>query len=203
MATYFAAKTPAEVVERVWSLDDSPQSVSTSADGITVDSATVEDDGITFVLSGGTAAATATVEATATYADGLTRSETFYVPVIESAAQIADTARDYINFALRKVVGIGDDASPEEFDDALERLNGLVAAWRAGGADIGASFPITAGSVIYCPDYAAQALRYNLLLDCYSLTDAKPTAMDVERARRGLQLVKHRNLPADRSTDFY
>lgn len=208
MAFILAAKVPTEVVERRWTVpvdaDDAPSSVTLSATGVTVDANEFIGDELVLTLSAGTAAATGSIVATVTTDQGRTLVETLYIPVIASAAQIADTARDYVNFALRKVTGNGVDPDSAELDDALERLNALVAAWRAGGADIGAPFPLTANSVIYCPDWAASALRFNLRVSCHDHYDAPITAFDANEARRGLQLIKHMNLPADREgADFF
>lgn len=207
MAFILAAKVPTEVVERRWTVPvdegDAPASVSLSATGITVDADEFDGDELVLTLSAGTAAATGSIVATVTTDQGKTLVETLYIPIIASAAQIAATARDYVNFALRKIVGNGVDADSVELDDALERLNALVAMWRAGGADIGAPFPITAGSIIYCPDWAVSALRYNLLMECAPLYGAEPTATEAMNARRGLQLVKHMSLPANRAGSDY
>lgn len=205
MAAFLAAKVPAEVVERRWSVpvdsDDGAKSVAVTASGVTVDASSIEGDEVVLTLSAGTAAATGSVVVTVTTEQTRTLVETLYIPIIASAAQIADTASDYCNFALRKIVGMGNTPDTAEQNDALERLNSLVADWRAGGADIAAAFPITLSTVIYCPDWAVSALRYNLLLDCYSAygDQAQPSPMDVRKAQQGLQLIKHKNLPATRS----
>ena len=207
MAVYLAAKVPAEVVRREWTVpvdsDDAPASVSLSASGVTVDSSEFDGDTLVLTLSAGSAAATGTITATVTTDKDRTLVETLYIPVIASAAQVADTALDYVSFALRKVVGIGEDAEAEELADALERLNALVAAWRAGGADIGAPYPIVSSSVIYCPDWAVAALRYNLLLECAPLYGFEPTAWEYQQAVKGLQLIKHNNLPQVRTAEYF
>lgn len=207
MAAFLAAKVPAEVVERRWTVpvdsDDAPASASLSATGVTVGANEFQGNELVLTVSGGAAAATGSVVATITTDRGRTLVETLYIPVIASSAQIAATARDYVNFALRKIIGNGNDPDATELADALERLNALVALWREGGADIGAAFPITANTVIYCPDWAVTALRYNLLLDCYSNYEAEPSAMDAMKARQGLALVKHKNLPVDRKAGAY
>lgn len=205
MATFLEAKGPSETVERRWApeAEYSLEAVSTSASGVTVSSATIEGDEVLFVLAGGTAATTGTITATLTTQGGETLVETLYVPVIASPSQIAATARDFVDFALRKIVGIGESANDAELEDALERLSGLVARMREGGADIGAPFPLDANSVIYCPDWAVSALRYNLLIECADIYGEQPSAMEYEQARRGMQLVKHKNLPAERASEFY
>lgn len=203
MAAFLSAKVPAEVVERRWMVpvdaDDSPASVSFSASGVTIDADEFEGNELVLTLSGGTAAATGSIVATVTTDQGRTLVETLYIPIVASAAQIANTARDYCSFALRKIIGNGNDPDATELTDALERLNALVAAWRAGGADIGAAFPLDASTVIYCPDWAVSALRYNLLTEINDLYSDVPAPMGWQRlAARGLQLVKHKSLPANR-----
>lgn len=207
MATFLPSKTAGEVVRREWTIpvdsDDAPSSVSLSATGVTIDANSFEGDTLVLTLSGGTAAATGTITATVTTDKSRTLVETLYVPVIDSPAQIADTARDYVNFAMRKIVGNGETPDAAELDDALERLNGMIARWREGGADIGAPFPITANSVIYCPDYAADAIRFNLRVSCHDHYDAPITPFDANAARRGLQLVMHKNLPDERGVEYF
>ncbi len=202
MAAFLAAKGPTEVVRRVWTVpvdsDDGALSASLSATGVTVDDNSFEDNDLVLTLSGGTAAATANIVATVTTSRGRTLIETLYIPVVASAAQIAATARDYCYFALRKVVGLGSDPTADELDDALDQLSGLIAAWRKGGADIGCAFPITANTVIYCPDWAVDAIRYNLRLSVYPLFGEDPSPVDVLKARQGLALIKQNNLPAVR-----
>lgn len=207
MAAFLAAKGPTEVVERRWSVpvdaDDGAESVSLSASGVTVDANELQGDELVLTLSAGVAAATGSIVATVTTSQGRTLVETLYIPIVASAAQIANTARSYCSFAMRKIVGMGNDPEATELDDALERLNAMLAKWREGGADIGAAFPITASTVIYCPDWAVDALRFNLRVACHDAFGAEITGYDMEQARRGLQLVKHNNLPADRAADYY
>lgn len=207
MTIFFTPKTSGEVVERRWTVPvdagDAPGSVSLSVSGVTVDSSAFEGNDLVFVLSAGTAAATGTITATVTTEKSRTLVETIYIPIIESAAQIANTARDYVNFAMRKIVGIGETPEAAELDDALAILSALIAGWRAGGADIGAAFPIDANTVIYCPDYAVSALRYNLLVEVAQGYGSEVTAVEYGQARRGPQLVKHKNLPEVREAEFF
>lgn len=207
MTAFLAPKTAAEVVRRTWTIpvdaDDAPSSVSLSASGVTVDANSFEGNDLALTLSAGTAAATGSIVATVTTNKGRTLVETIYIPIVESAALVADTARDIVNFALRKVTGIGNDPEAAEQDDALERLNAMIAMWREGGADIAAPFPLTANSVIYCPDWALSGLRYNLLVECCEFYGVGITASEAMAARRGLQIIKHKNLPDARKVEFY
>ncbi len=207
MAAFLAAKVGAELVQRTYAVpvdaDDNLASVATSATDVTVVSAEIEGNEVLLNLSGGVDGVTASVVLTATTDKGRTLVQTLYVPIIASAAQIADTARQYVDFALRRIVGIGQAASAEEIDDALERLTAMIAEWRECGADIGAPFPLSPDTVIYCPDYAASALRYNLLIDCASLYGQPVTQIEAMRAARGLQLIKSKNLPDVRADVYY
>lgn len=207
MAGFLAPKVPAEVVQRAYVVpldaDDNIASVSTSATGVTVASTEIEGAKVLLNLTGGTAAQTGSIVLTVTTQAGRTLIETLYVPIIASAAQIAGTAQDYCFFALRKIAGLGEVPTADELSDALERLSAMIASWRVQGADIGAPFPLEAESVIYCPDYAVDALRYNLLMDVASLYGVPPSQMDAMKALRGLQLVKNMNQPEDRAATYF
>lgn len=208
MAYFFESKAAGEAKTYTFTPDlpdnDDVESFSTVATGVAVAvSEEVDGNNIQYRLSGGSAGQTGSLVVTVTTTGGDTLEYTVYVPIVASPAQIADTARAYINFALRKVTGIGETPDADELDDALERLNALIARWRAGGADIGAAFPITASTVIYCPDWAVSALRYNMILEVADLYGAEVRPGDYERAMRGLQLVKHKNLTADRVSEFF
>lgn len=207
MALIWAAKAPGDVYRYTWSppiaSGDGLASFALSVSGCTIDSEQMEGDFVVAFVSGGTGGQTATITATAESNEGECFTETIYLPIVASAAQIACTARDYCDFALRKIVGNGVEADAIELSDALERLNGIVAKWRAGGADIGVPFPLTANSVIYCPDWAVDALRFNLRVSCHDHYDAPITPFDVSEARRGLQLVKHKCLPVEREGAEY
>lgn len=208
MADFIKPKRSGEVVRREWAVpadaDDAPSSVSTTGTtGVTVDSSVFEGNTLVLTLSAGTAAATGTIPVSITTDKARTLVETLYIPIIDSASQIADTARSYIQFAMRRITGIGEVPSSSELNDALERLEAMLAAWRVGGADIGATSPLTADTVIYCPDWAVSAIRNNLIVECADLYGADISPVVYERARRGLQLVKHKNLPDARKVEFY
>jgi hypothetical protein len=207
MAIYWSAKTPTQVIRYNWLPDlvagDTLASATVTATGATVDLSSLEQESVAVLVSGGTAGETASFAVLATTVEGETLTETIYLPIIASAAQIAHTAREYVTFALRRVIGNGETPSADEMTDALERLNAMVAEWRAQGADIGAAFPIVAETVIYCPDYAVPALRYNLLLDVASLYGEPVTQMEAMKARQGLSLVKNMNVPEDRAATYF
>lgn len=207
MAIYWSAKTPTQVIRYNWLPDlaagDTLSSATVTASGAVVDISSYGPESVSVLVSGGTAGQTASFAASATTQEGETLSETIYLPIIASAAQIADTAGEYVNFALRKIVGNGNIPSADEMDDALERLNALVAEMRVVGADIGAAFPLTSGAVIYCPDYAVSALRYNLLIECANLYGEPVTQMEAMKAMRGMALVKNMNLPDERAATYF
>lgn len=207
MAAFLASKVAAEIVQRAYTValdeDDNIASIATSPSGVTVISAEIEGDEVLLNLSGGTDGQTATIVLTVTTDKGRTLVETLYLPIIASASQIAQTAQEYCFFALRRIVGVGGVPSADELDDALERLSAMIASWRAQGADIGAAFPLQGSTVIYCPDYAVEALRFNLLLDVANLYAAPVTQMEAMKAARGLQLVKNMNQPVDRAATYF
>ena len=207
MADYLAPKTAGEVVQRRWGApvdsDDGAQSLSVSTSGVTVDVSSLEGNDVVLTLSGGTAAQTASVVVTVSTSRGRTLIETLYIPVVDSAAQTAPTARDLCNFALRKLVGIAGSADAAELAAALGHLNDMIAAMREAGADVGAPYPLTADSIVYCPDYALDALRYNLRVRVYNDYGEDPSATDVLLASRGMQAVKRRNRPDARPVGFY
>jgi hypothetical protein len=204
---YFQSKTANETKVYTFTPDlaetDGIASFTASGTGVTVGDTEHLVRDIIVSVSGGTAGQTASVLFVVTTENGEVLEKRVYIPIVATSAQIANTARDYVNFALRKITGNGEDPSASELSDALERLNAMVAEWRAGGADIGAAFPLVAGTVIYCPDWAVSALRYNLLIECAPLYGAEPSAIDYDRARRGLQLIKHKNLPTVRTAGFF
>jgi hypothetical protein len=207
MAYVLAAKAPTEVVERRWTVpvdsEDAPSSASLSATGVTVDSNSFEGDELVLVLSGGTAATTGRITATITTEQGLVLVETLLVPVVLSAATLAPTARDVVTFALRKVVGNGVTPTAAEMEDGLERLNMMLAGWREEGADIGVTSPLTASTVLYCPDYAVEAVKYGLIQQIAPLYSYELDAAEVLHARRGLQRVKQSALSEDHSAVAY
>lgn len=197
MAQHLPAKIAAETVERRWMVGGTLSGVSTSASGVTVDSATVEGGEIVLVLSAGTEATTGEITATITTSDGQALVEVFYIPIIAATASGA-TVRDICGFALRKINGLGVDADAVSEADAMERLRDMLALWRDSGADIGASAIVDANTVIYCKDAYLSAVKNNLILQLADLYEVEPTPMVVENARRGLQAIKQANLPDDR-----
>lgn len=204
MATTWEAKAAADVVERRWSVPvpegDSLSSVSTSATGVTVDSDDTDRSEAVVVLSAGTAGATGSVTVTATTTNGLSLSETFLIAIRATAQQIATTARDVVYFAMRKITGNGNDPDASEADDALERLNDMIALWRIDGLDLGLPVPLVLGDTLSLPDEYLSALKFNLRIACHDHYDAAITQYDGTMAAETKRLVANRLfMPSDLS----
>ena len=200
MAQHLEAKGATETVERRYTLAD-VASVSLSNTGITA-TATVEGDEVVFDLSGGTAGDTGSIVATFTMHSGETLVDTFYVPIVSPDAT-GMTARDACEFALRKVYGKDETPEASAMSDAIERLNDMLREWAVTGADVGATFPLTESTVIYCKPEYQSAIKHNLALCVAEFYDLPITPYVAEKARRGLQLVKSDNLPDDRPGASY
>lgn len=158
MALNWSAKASGGVYRYTWVPDlvdgDSIASATltvTSGDAV-IDS--YEQDGavVSAFVSAGTAGTLTTIDASADTDDGETLTETIYLPIVASTAQAA-TARDVCAYALRKVVGIGNDADAAELDDAMELLRGLLARFRIGPV------PAAPSSAMGLPDEFIQPLK--------------------------------------------
>lgn len=194
MAETWLAKAPTEVVERQWTLGhlDTISAVSAVGTGVTVDSADYGLNVASVMLSGGTNQTTASVTVTVTTADDRTLTQTFLIAIRASTNAFAYTARDVVDFALRKIVGNGVSADSAEADDALERLNDMLADWRMDGCDIGVPAPLTLGTTLAIPDEYVSALKFNLRIACHDHYDAPITAYDADRADRGKRNIVNR-----------
>lgn len=207
MATYLAGKGAAEVVQRRWLVpvdsDDGPSGVSLSASGVTVDDNAFEGDELVLTLSAGSAGTTGTITATVTTSRGRTLVETIYIPVIAPGAA-ADTANEIISFALRKVTGIADTPDAEQARDALERLSDMIEEWRAAGADIGATRPLSTSTVIYAPQSYMSAIKNNLILRLIDIyPNYEPSPLLMRQAMAGLAAIKQANLSDARKDAYY
>lgn len=210
MAVTFAAKTAGSVVERRWAVPVkvgdylASATVTVSSGTAVVDSYEVDGNDIVVMLSGGTAGAYTILAASVVTQDGETLAETVYIPVITPDSQLANTGLDVCHFALRKIVGLGDEPDADELDDALERLNDMLAKWTGEGAATGVPLPVDSATVLYVPDGVLSAIKNNLILELADLYTFEPSPRVVQNAIRGLQQVKMGNLPADRaSTEYY
>lgn len=193
MAQNLWPKAAAEVVTRRVPVADGVSSVSTSASGITVDSAAIEDGELVLTLSAGTAGTTGSVVATFTTDEGETLEQTYYIPIVATAAT-GMTVRDACEYALRKIYGKDETPDATAMADAVERLSDMLRQWAASGADVGATFPLTEATVIYCPPQFQSAIKYNLMVQVAELYDLPITPAIAVNAVRGLQLVKMANL---------
>lgn len=201
MAQTLDPKAPTEVVERRWHVPGI-QSVTTSASGVTVDSAELDGEDALLTLSGGVAGTIGVITVTVTTGDE-TLVETFYVPVQASTLAFDDTAQAVVSFALRKIKGVRGTATAAEAADALERLNMMLAAWKATGADVGAMLPLTLDDRIYCEDAHLWAVKHNLILAIADLYGFEPSAYVQMAARSGLSLVKNSNLSGEPMVSEY
>lgn len=208
MSITWAVKAPAEIVEREWEVptgdEDSLASYVVSASGVTVDADESNGDLITVTLSAGTADATATVDITATTANGLVITEKFYLPVRADGNKLAYTGRDICSFAVRKVVGNGGTVEADELDDALERLSDMLAGWAADGADLSVKLPVEANDIVYAPDWSIEPIKAALTANLFDFYDVPQTATVAQNARRGVQRIKANMLPNEREgADFF
>lgn len=197
MALTWAAKAPGDVYRYTWTPPladgDGLASYTASASGATIDSDEISGDSVVFYVSGGTAATTATFTLSAVSNQGETLTETIYLPIVASTA--GTTARDICEFALRKVYGKDETPEASAMTDAIERLDDMLRGWAVTGADVGATFPLAESTTIYCPPQFVSAIKANLLIQVADLYDVPITPVQVENARRGLQLVKASRLP--------
>lgn len=206
MAYNLEPKAAAEVLTYRWAVpapeNDDPATVATVATGITVDSAEVEYGYLVLTVSGGTEGATGSVVATFTTDKGATLEETFYIPIVATAAT-GTTVRDVIGFALRKVYGIGEEAPADAVDDALERLSDMLLEWQATGADVGATFPLSPATVLYCKPSYQSAIKANLAVAVADLYGREITPQLAVAAVRGLQHIKNDQKPDVRTGASY
>jgi hypothetical protein len=207
MAHFLALKAPAEVVERTWRVPtghgDSPESASVSASGVTVDTYEINGCGeVALTLSGGSAGETGAITATITTSYGNTLTETLYIP-IASADSTASTVRDIVSFALRKVAGLAEEPTAEQAEDARERLADMLEEWRATGADIGATRPLTLNTVLYCPESYLSAVKNNLIVALSDIYGLEVSPFVMRKALAGLAHIKMANLPDDRPLVAY
>lgn len=192
MARSWEPKGPNETVERRWGvdldIDDSISAVSAVGSGVTIADTAYDATDAIITLSGGTEETTASVTVTVTTNDGETFVETFLIVISAPAQQFSYTARDIIYFAMRKITGNGEDPDADEADDALERLNDMLAMWRIEGIDLGV--PVLAlGSTITVPDAYISAIKFNLRVSCHSHYGEDVSAYDAEMAESGKRVV--------------
>lgn len=193
MALLWEAKTAAETVERLWDAGSVIESASATAAGATVVSTEHDLSEVIVTLSGGTNGTAVEVVVTAVTERGETLVQTFIMPVRSDAQAFTTTARDVVNFALRRIVGVRRSASSTEAADALERLNDMLAMWRIDGLDVGLSLPLMLETELVMPDEFLQAIKYNLAVavhEQYSSEAIPPFTFRM--AEEGKRLVANR-----------
>ncbi len=205
MAITLSAKGPNDVIRYSWepplASGDTLESYTLAATGCTIDADSLEDNAAAFFVSGGTAGVTASIAATALSGEGEEFEELIYLPIYGPAATIGDTARDYVDFALRKIAGLGEEADADELADGIEQLNGMLTLWRIDGLDVGASLPLMASSVLKIRDEFSMAVKYNLRVLLHSTYGAEAvgalTQADINMAADGKRLVAQSLLSLD------
>lgn len=205
MALSWTAKAPDAVYRYSWVpplVDgDSLSSFNVSVDGAVIDSQSIDCGAAVVFVSGGVAGETASFTFEATSSDGEVFAETVYLPIIAATAPDT-TARDVVNFAVRKVFGANIPARAAS--DALERLNDMLSTWRMQGADAGTTYPLELGTPLLIADWKLSAIKNNLILQVADLYGMEVSPVVAMNARAGLQQLKQMNLSADRGqADYY
>jgi len=187
MAITWGAKPASAVLRYRWRpalLDDdtlSSATLSVSSGTATILESAVEDDELAAFISGGTEGTTVSFTGYAISTAGEELYETIYLPIVASTAT-GPTARDVINFALRKITGLGVDPGADQEADALECLNDMLRQWKAQGLDVGATFPLVAGTELSIPDEHLAAIKHGLRVMCHNFYGADLSPMDLQFA---------------------
>ena len=195
MAEQWAAKAPGAVYRYTWAppLADgdglATATLAVSSGDAVINSQSVVDDELAAFISGGTAGTVTVFTATGTSDDGEGFSETIYLAIRSSANAFTYTAQDICSFALRKIIGNGETAQSAELDDALERLNDMLAVWQIDGLDIGIAGKLVTATVLKVPDPYIQAVKYNLRVLCHEHYGVPLSAFDIDMAARSRMLV--------------
>lgn len=210
MAVYLPTKGSAETIVYDWTPGLAPGDSVSSASftvisgDVAVYSSEPRGDSISLVLTGGVDGETTLIEALVTTGSGETLADVLYCTVIAPYNALDNTARAVCQYALRKINGNGNDADADQLEDAMERLNDMLAAWKAQGADVGVSLPLAPTDTLLIPDEFLQPIKANLHLELIEHYGQAPGGRVVENARRGLQLIKAALLPDDRgAADYY
>lgn len=188
METALESKAPADTTRYEWEPRLTRNDVITAA-SVVVASGTVavsgtetDSNAVVFFVAGGAAGETARLTASATTFEGETITETLLLPVRSSDTILNNTASDVCNFALRKIVGNNASASASELEDALERLNDMIAMWRIQSLDIGITKKLVASDTLAIPDAFIMALKFCLRLDLHEFYDVPLSALDSRQA---------------------
>lgn len=210
MALKLASKAPSAVLRYVWTPQilegDGVASVTLtvrSGDAV-IDSYAIEEDGVAFFLSGGTAGTTTIIDASAVSDEDETLPETIYIAILSRDHLLGNTVRAVCDFALRPIIGIDGAMTAAELADAQEHLDDMLAQWATVGADLGVSLPTTSSDTLQVSDAAISAIKHNLRLRLAETYGQPVSQVAAIEARRGLQQVKSALLPSEREgSEFY
>lgn len=204
MAVSWPPKAPTEVSEYPW-VPKPDAGVDSATPVVTTGTATIvaeiAGDTVTLRITGGAAGVVQVFTVTAIVGYE-TLVETFYLPVETSVNRLAYTARDVCLFALRKIVGNGEEPTADELADALERLNDMVAMWRETGADMGLPLPLLGASSLYISDSEYSALKLNLRNACHEFYGEALSQQNVIEARQAKAVVMNARI-VHRAAEFY
>lgn len=106
---------------------------------------------------------------------------------------MSTTAQVIINASFRKleIYDSGSAPTAQQTADALEALNDMLAAWEARGISMGSTLIASAGATITAPDYAVEALKYNLALRIAPEYGKTPSAEVIAGAKTGLKMLEN------------
>lgn len=207
MPIQWKAKAAADVVRRQWFIpvaaDDNVQSVSASASGVTIDTTEREDGALVLTLSAGANGGTAVVTLSATTSRGETLTETAYLPIRATPNAFTSSVGEVLRFALRPIVGLGNDPTADELEDARENLDDILAAWAEQGADLHVKLPTDPDDTLYVPDYAIGAMKAALRVRLFGLYGKPVDVEDFKAAQRGLQQIKYSLLSDVRENEYF
>lgn len=196
MAYTWPPKAPGAIRAYDWTpkADTPLDSVSIAVTSGTVTATSdVYGDTATITVTGGADGVEQTLTLTATAGDE-TFVETVYISIEASTNRLANTVRDVCVFALRKISGISEAPTADQFSDAIERLNDMVAVWQKTGADMGLSLPLVESDVLNVSDHAYSALKFGLRNDLHEFYGVGVTQINVLDARAALAAVKNANI---------
>lgn len=181
---------------------DSIASAVLTVTGCVIDAQEISGADVIILVSGGTEGSTARIAAVVGTGEGETIVETIYLPIV-SADATAMTVSDVVSFALRKVYGLGESPPDEAASDAIERLSDMLLLWKASGADVGATFPLSISTIIYCKPSYQSAVKNSLAVQISDQYGLQLSPVVATNAMRGLQLIRTENLPDDRDGPEY
>lgn len=198
MALSLAPKASAAITRYVWDIAVAEGDAVTSASlsvaggGIAVDSYEILDASVVFYVSGGTEGLLASIDASAVTREGAEFVETLYIAIRASDDQVGATVRDICAFALRPIVGIGEDANAELFAVALEHLNAMLDEWRIDGMDLGVPAPLSESDSFEVRDEFVSAVKFNLRVRVADEVGYQVPPTTMASAIRGMTLVANK-----------